>query len=500
QLGKAGHFARLRLLDPDRFPDYESFIAESEGYAPVAHAIEALLEAAPLDPASLDTLRSTLAEGDNQALLDVLQDGAATESERGAARQSLVDHLLDRHGTGRVLFRNTRAAVKGFPARELHTWPLSLPAAYADCLAAARETPGPDPAQLLCPELCYEAQRAPGDPHWTDFDPRVDWLAQQLKQCYPQKVLVIAAHATTALDLAASLQRRTGIHAAVFHEEASLIERDRAAAYFADMESGSQVLICSEVGSEGRNFQFAHHLVLFDLPLNPDLLEQRIGRLDRIGQAETIHLHVPCLEDSPQAVMLRWYDAGLAAFAQPCPAGYTVFVETGHALLDALRQAGDADALIAATRERRTRLNAELQRGRDRLLEYNSCRPRRAAALRERIAAADAEPGLAAYLERLFDTYGIDTEPHSPHSLVIRPGDHMLTGDFPGLRPEGMTVTFDRQTALANEDRQFLTWEHPLVSGAMEMILSNEPGNTAMCTLKYAAVEPGTLLLECLYT
>lgn len=38
-----------------------------------------------------------------------------------------------------------------------------------------------------------------------------------------------------------------------------------------------------EIGSEGRNFQFASNLVMFDLPFNPDLLEQRIGRLDRIG-------------------------------------------------------------------------------------------------------------------------------------------------------------------------------------------------------------------------
>jgi ATP-dependent helicase HepA len=497
QLGKASHFARLRLLDPDRFPDYAAFVAETHGYEPVAHAIEALLEARPLDAAAMDTLRATLAEGDNQALLDVLQSEAATVAARDAARQSLVEHLLDRHGTGRVLFRNTRAAVKGFPARALHSWPLPLPAAYADCLAAAQAA---GPAQQLCPDLLYEAQRAPHDPHWADIDPRVDWLGQQLKQLYPQKVLVIAAHATTALDLAATLQRRTGIHAAVFHEAASLIERDRAAAYFADMESGSQVLICSEIGSEGRNFQFAHHLVLFDLPLNPDLLEQRIGRLDRIGQTETIHLHVPFLDGSAQAVMLHWYHEGLAAFEHPCPAGYTVFVEVEAALRAAMRGNGDPDALVATTREQRTQLNAELQRGRDRLLEYNSCRPHLAAVLRERIAAADAEPGLPEYLERLFDTYGIETEPHSRHSHIIRPGDHMQSGDFPGLHAEGMTITYDRQTALANEDRQFLTWEHPLVSGAMEMILSNEPGNTAMCTLKYADATPGTLLLECLYT
>ncbi len=79
---------------------------------------------------------------------------------------------------------------------------------------------------------------------------------------------------------------RAGIRSTAFYEGLSIIERDRAAAYFADEINGAQTLVCSEIGSEGRNFQFAHHLILFDLPLNPDLLEQRIGRLDRIGQQQ----------------------------------------------------------------------------------------------------------------------------------------------------------------------------------------------------------------------
>ena len=62
------------------------------------------------------------------------------------------------------------------------------------------------------------------------------------------------------------------VDSALFHEDLSLIQRDRNAAYFANPE-GAQILLCSEIGSEGRNFQFAHHLVLFDLPLNPELLE-----------------------------------------------------------------------------------------------------------------------------------------------------------------------------------------------------------------------------------
>src|SRR5690606_2451823 len=126
----------------------------------------------------------------------------------------------------------------------------------------------------------------------------VVWLADWLKEHRRQKVLVICADAETAQTLEDYLRLRKGLLTAVFHEGLSLIERDRAAAYFADMEEGAQVLICSEIGSEGRNFQFAHDLVMFDLPLNPDLLEQRIGRLDRIGQTEEVNIHVPYYTDS----------------------------------------------------------------------------------------------------------------------------------------------------------------------------------------------------------
>ena len=101
--------------------------------------------------------------------------------------------------------------------------------------------------------------------------------------------------------------------AALFHEGLTLLQRDRNAAFFAE-EDGARILICSEIGSEGRNFQFAHHLVLFDLPADPELLEQRIGRLDRIGQTATITIHVPYLRGTESEVLARWYHEGLNAF------------------------------------------------------------------------------------------------------------------------------------------------------------------------------------------
>ncbi len=502
QLGKAGHFARLRLLDPDRFPDFSAFMAEESRYEPIARAVDALLNEQALDAGTLRTLAETVEEGDNQQLLEALQDTGTGAPEKAAARQELVEHLLDRHGTGRVLFRNTRATVKGFPQRRLSAYPLPLPAAYARCQAEFQATGIADPQQLLCPELLYQSAAGAGDAHWTRIDPRVAWLGEILARLRSCKVLVITASAQTALDLAQELRTGSGIHAAVFHEGLSLVERDRAAAYFADPQAGSQVLLCSEIGSEGRNFQFAHHMILFDLPLDPDLLEQRIGRLDRIGQTEAINIHVPYLEASAQAIMFEWYHAGLGAFEHTCPAAQTVFARVRSALEEALHQvdAGieDLPALIGTTRTLHGELNAALHRGRDRLLEYSACRPQLANRLRDRALQEDTEASLSNYLEAVFDCFGVDSEEQRDACDLIRPGEHMLTR-FPGLPDDGMLITYARDTALANEDVQYVTWEHPLVSTAMDMVLGSELGNTALTSLTCPGVTPGTLLLECLY-
>ncbi len=487
QLGKESHFARLRLLDPSRFPNYESFIEEENSYQPIAHAVEALLSEKPLDKATYKTLQNTIEEGDNKTLLDNLEN---TE-DYADARLQLIEHLLDRHGTGRVLFRNTRTAVKGFPERHLNSYPLTAPEGYLK-LETSDDT---DLQQLLSPELHY--QKTSKD-SWTKIDPRLKWLTDKLVKLYPEKVLVITSDAETALDIADHLHIRANIHSAVFHENLNIVERDRAAAYFADMEDGTQILICSEIGSEGRNFQFAHHLVLFDLPLNPDLLEQRIGRLDRIGQNNDIEIHVPYLENSAQEVMLNWYAQGLDAFEHTCPAGHNVFIQVYDLLKNVLLGADKAEELISKTQNIYKTLNDAMHNGRDLLLEYNSCRPHIANALRDDALKQDQTSSLSEYMENVFDCFGIDNEEQSKQRFIIQPGDHMVAS-FPGLNNDGMTITYDRDTALSNEDIHYISWEHPLVINAMDMVLSNEQGNTALTAIPYKGVNAGTLLVECLY-
>ena len=496
QLGKMSHFARLRLLDPDRFPDYDKFLEEEQGYQKIATSVQQLLSEQPLTADALNALDNALGESDNQATLEALQQPIGSEAHE-EARDTLINQLLDRHGTGRVLFRNTRATIKGFPGRESHLHPLLLPEAYREILKELENSSLGEPQLLLCPELLYQTTDNPTP--WYQLDPRVEWLQQQLKEIRPAKVLVIAASAHTALDLADALRIQSGLHAAVFHEGMSILERDRSAAYFADHESGSQVMICSEIGSEGRNFQFAHHLVLFDLPLNPDLLEQRIGRLDRIGQSQTIQIHLPYLENSAQAVMVKWYQEGLNAFANTSPAAQGVFTELQPLLIEALHQlehdATDLHDLINTTQSLYQQLNQALQQGRDQLLEINSCRPKVAQALQQQALQQEDPDNLFDYLEQLFDCYGVDSEEHNEHSYLIRPSEQMQ-GHFPGLFEEGMVITCQRDIALANEDMHFLTWEHPMVRDAMEMISSSELGNSSLMTIKHKALRPGQLLLE----
>ncbi|MDX1799366.1 MAG: RNA polymerase-associated protein RapA [Marinobacter sp.] len=477
QIGVASHFARLRLLDPARFHDLEEFRQEEAAYGDVNAVVRDLLASDDLPgPAQREVLRRWL--GDE---LDALLAGAEPVA-------GIIDALLDRHGTGRVLFRNTRAAIQGFPERRVHPVPLPCPDLFAD----VEQRFG---LSGLTPEAGHP------DDDWLARDPRVGWLEQTLVRLRPAKVVVICAQAETAMALEMHLQLRAGIRSAAFHEHLSLIERDRAAAYFGESGQGAQALICSEIGSEGRNFQFAHHLVLFDLPANPDLLEQRIGRLDRIGQADVIDLHVPYLQDTAQAVQFHWFHEGLNAFAESNAVGVAV--------LDAVRpqwQAaldGDSsglESLIEATASEAARLRAMLQNGRDALIELNSCRRDDAMQLIDRIEQEEAEDGVKTYMTEAFDIFGVEVEYHSDHSDVLRPGEHMLTGHFPGLPDDGITVTWQRQQALEREDLAFMSWEHPMVTGVMETVTSSELGKAALASLSVKSLPAGTLLLEALYT
>ena len=463
QLGQESHFARLRLLDSDRFHSFQAFVEEEQQFEPVAEAAKLLLGDQPLSLEVQEQLGQLLKEDNVTTLLNNLND----PKESGNARDTLLKILVDHHGTGRILFRNSRQTVRGFPERKRHAYPLS------------------------------------GQPNENDWekDPRYAWLVAKMRQLSGQKALLITKYAQTAIALEQTLKTRAGIAAAVFHEGMTIIERDRAAAYFADHDSSARLLICSEIGSEGRNFQFVHHLILFDLPDNPDLLQQRIGRLDRIGQKETIQIHIPYLENSAEEVLYQWYDEGLDAFHLNNSAATRVAEILHEELRSVMAKPSHAgiSELIGNTQELNADIEIQLENGRDLLLELNSCRKEIAAELIAQVNILEKQGTLWPYLEDLFECYGVETEFHSPDCFIIKPGDHMRVSHFPGVQEDGVTVTVNRQIALAREDMQFFTWEHPTVTAAMDLVLSSETGNAAISIVRNNNLKPGQFLLECLF-
>ena len=441
QSGVDSHFSRLQLLDPDRFSDLVTFTEEQRQFEQTYELIEKLRagEDVPKLPPGIDPTQSA---------------------------DDIVQSLVDQYGTGRVLFRNSRKSVAGFPQRILHQYDL--------------------------PE--DDASLSVADSH------RTKWLATLLKNLKSQKVLVICRNKATAMELEHYLHLQAGIRCASFHEDLSLLERDRAAAYFADEDSGARALICSEIGSEGRNFQFSQHLVCFDLPNHPDLLEQRIGRLDRIGQRGDVNIHVPISPNTTESVRFTWFHEGLNSFETSCSIGHLIYDELGESLQESERQGELCSELLKQTIALRDQLNQQMDRGRDRLLELTSHKPDLARELIGDIERNERTSELRRFTDNLFDRLGIHTEEGSENSLILKPSENLVTGELPFLDDGGITCTFERDIALARDDLHFLTWEHPLVKETIDIVYNSELGNASVAMIKAKSIKPGTVMVETLHT
>ncbi len=434
QLGMEGHFARLKLLDPDRFYDYPKFLEETTHYEEVAKQARELIK------------------------------------KGGEESEAKLKELQDLHGPGRIFFRNTRNRMSKhfsfFPKRILHSYPLESKKTQFLGLED-EETIGPS------------------------FDMKLDWLTEFLSRHIGEKILLITKSKTKVLCLEQLLKdRHPGLNIGVFHSGLSFVARDRQAAYFADPE-GADILLCTEIGSEGRNFEFAHHLVLFDLPLYPDLLEQRIGRLDRIGQESDIHLHVPYIVSSYDEILFQWFNSGLDAFVHSAK-GASIVHQQLHSLLEeylnnpekCLKDPKILQDFLATTTAEFKVVTHKLEEGRDILVELNSFKEDEAKIIVDEVKKFDEETNLINYMNEVFQELGVDIEDLDDSVYFIRPSDNMYIPYFPGLPVDGIRVTYDRKTALRREDVEFLTWDHPMVVGVIDLILSNTYGNMSVMMRK----------------
>lgn len=478
QLGHESHFARLRLLDSARFHDYQAFLEEETHYGELAEAVAPLIDNSHMSQAQVDALNAVVPDED---ITDAMLSS-------GDQRHALLTKLIDQHGTGRLLFRNSRASIEGFPQRIAIPAPLKLPKEYAVSMSLEEDV-----------VLSLHPERAPlVNDNWTKYDPRVDWLVDLLETNKDEKVLVICAYASTALQMAEYLRQKTSIRHTVFHEGMSIIERDKAAHFFATNDQGAQVLLCSEIGSEGRNFQFSRHLVLFDLPMVPDLLEQRIGRLDRIGQKFDINLHIPFFENTAQEVLFDWYHDGLGAFESTCPVGSDVFKQLESDLMSALKNPEDTELkldIIGQTRSLTKDLKQKIEQGRDKLLELNASGFGRIDELLDKIVATENPVGLLKFMSRLFDALGVTQEEKDDYSFILRPTEQ-LVHQIPGLTEDGLEVTYQRSNATKFEQLQFLSWDSEIVSHCLESVTTDVLGKSSIAFAKDPTLPTGAFWIE----
>ena len=163
------------------------------------------------------------------------------------------------------------------------------------------------------------AERHPDDARWTALGDRYRASAAGAKETAMLRLLahnpaekkMVFVHHRDSLTHLADRLRRQGIPLALFEGGMSGRQKDAAVDAFRDQVP---LLLCSESGGEGRNLQFCNTLINFDIPWNPMAIEQRIGRIDRIGQTREVYVFNLATAGTIEDEVLRILDEKINMF------------------------------------------------------------------------------------------------------------------------------------------------------------------------------------------
>jgi len=156
----------------------------------------------------------------------------------------------------------------------------SSPHAARPTLLSLAEAPAMSAHRATLLEL---AERAARIQTWA----KADALEKLLQSIRGEKILLFTHFRQTLERLAARL-RALDLNFVVYHGSLSTENKDAAIRRF---EGEAQILLSTEAAGEGRNLQFCHTMVNFDLPWNPLRIEQRVGRIHRIGQTRSVEIY-----------------------------------------------------------------------------------------------------------------------------------------------------------------------------------------------------------------
>src|SRR5712691_3605623 len=527
------------------------------------HALLRLVDPAP--PASEEELRTRLArQGDLAAEVRALLAGDSSAPRRIAALfpddpelkslkgTELLAHLGGSYGLSSRLLRNRRAVVGGFTPRLLTKVAVAqspaerqmerdVRAALAEAHARGRLPGGAVLSGLLrhlgsSPPALSAALAASADKALRSLAPRASALAaendsklQAFRELLEgdlagEKVLVFAEARETIdylrLQLAKPQGKRKGIEALAYAGDLSPAERDKLVARFRDPD-GPRVLLCTELGGEGRNFQHCHVLVNYDLAWSPAAIEQRIGRIDRIGQAREVRIYAFRPEGTLAARVLDVLDAGVGVFTEPV-GGLDPVLESVEAELLRLASSDDPAKWSRMTADLAARVSAaraEVARAYDPLLDLRSCDMTAVRALAERgarrlgariAAGADAATALetvAAFLETRLEAVTIEAAKRV--GLAVDVEVDVLPGEVsfhvgPELKVDALAGfdlaqdrivlgSFRREVAVKHEEHDSFATGHPLVEALFGWLRDGELGRATVGRAKVRGVTGAAL-------
>ena len=299
-------------------------------------------------------------------------------------------------------------------------------------------------------------------------DARIEWLLAHAPtwRTAREKTLIFVADRETLEMVRTALSNRAHLASGVFHEDLTSARRDTEVARFRELD-GPSLLVSTECGGEGRNFEFCKRLVLFDLPWKPSVVEQRIGRLDRIGRRIPVDIVYFRPPGGIGRDVVRLFEA-LGVFREPLAGLETQLAHIEGALeeiaLDPNASLSDErfTALIAETREARTRIREAAYQQ----LHRDPSRAEMGPSILARVP-----PDLDELNQEIVVTASIGlgftiAHPRGHRVFSIELGNGSLVDGLPGVPGgSGYVGTFDREEAVANEAIDFFSSGHPLVEG-----------------------------------
>ncbi|MFT3914229.1 MAG: SNF2-related protein [Anaeromyxobacteraceae bacterium] len=463
------YFRLLSLVEPVPSTTLEEFLARLEHHEQYAEIARGLLSGAK-PGAALAKLRKLAPE-----------DPLFSRDDPPPDALELLAWLSDRYGLSGRLIRNRRVKVGAFTKRVLR-----------------REDVGEgQKAAALVATVARLARRGPAGQHG-------------------EKVLVFGGDVDALRELQAGLAG-AGLEALLYDDAPSIEARDRLVARFRDPE-GPMVLLSGESGGEGRNFQFASHLVCADLPASPLVLEQRIGRLDRLGQTRPVEIHV-VVEPGEEAFLADLYANEIGIFEEPVGGLDAVLASLPEELeaLSRKRTAKGRDTFRKALAERVAAARKAQHEG-DPLLDIRSASLPELGALVEgafrrlgdeppELGGTDAGPvGLALgtlskWLEEELEDVvcevahrvgiEVDTDQNvHPFEAAFTLGAHMKIEALPGMtmpeEPQTLLGSFWRETAVARDELEWYATGHRLVEALLGIVRDGDAGRSACVRREWA--------------